>query len=53
MPDEALALLKQAVAKGYNDPAHLKQDTDLTALREREDFKKLLAQVEAQGKEKK
>jgi hypothetical protein len=45
---EALALLQQAVAKGYKNAAHMKQDKDLDALREREDFQKLLAELEKQ-----
>jgi hypothetical protein len=34
---------------GYKDVAHLKKDTDLDALREREDFKKLIAELEAKS----
>jgi eukaryotic-like serine/threonine-protein kinase len=48
--DRAMAWLTKAVAAGYKDAAHMKKDTDLDSLREREDFKKLLAEVEA-GKE--
>jgi hypothetical protein len=44
--DEAVALLKQAIAKGYKNAAHIKQEKDLDALREREDFKKLIAELE-------
>jgi hypothetical protein len=47
-----MKLLQQAVAKGYQDAAHLKQDTDLAPLRDREDFKKLLAEVEQQAEKK-
>ena len=43
----AVALLQQAVAKGYKDVEHLKKDDDLKALREREDFKQLVAELEA------
>jgi tetratricopeptide (TPR) repeat protein len=43
----AVELLHQAVQKGYKNAAHLKKDTDLDALRSREDFKKLLADLEA------
>jgi hypothetical protein len=50
--DEAMALLKQAVAKGYQNAAHMKQDKDLDALRDREDFKKLLAELEAGSRKK-
>jgi tetratricopeptide (TPR) repeat protein len=42
----AMALLQQAVAKGYRDVEHMKKDEDLEALRKREDFKKLLADLE-------
>jgi eukaryotic-like serine/threonine-protein kinase len=42
--DRAMAWLKQAVAAGFKDAAHMKQDTDLDALRGREDFWKLEAQ---------
>ena len=45
--DRAMAWLTKAVAAGYKDAAHMKKDTDLDALREREDFKKLLAEVVA------
>jgi tetratricopeptide (TPR) repeat protein len=46
----AVALLRQAVAKGWKDPKdieHMKKDEDLEALRGREDFQKLLAELEA------
>jgi tetratricopeptide (TPR) repeat protein len=48
--DLALAWLQQAVAAGYKDVAHLKKDTDLDPLRSRDDFKKLLAALEAEAK---
>jgi len=44
----AVELLRQAVAKGYKDIDRLKKDDDLKALRDREDFKKLLADLEKQ-----
>jgi hypothetical protein len=43
--DLAMAWLHKAVAAGYRNVEHMKQDKDLDALREREDFKKLLAEV--------
>ena len=49
----AVALLRQAFAKGYKDAAHMMTDTDLDALRGREDFKKLLAEMETAGGAKK
>ena len=45
--DEAMKMLRDAVAKGYKDAEQMKKDTDLDALREREDFKTLLAALEA------
>jgi serine/threonine protein kinase/tetratricopeptide (TPR) repeat protein len=46
LAQEAMALLEQAVARGYKNAAHMKQDRDLDALRERADFQKLLAKLE-------
>jgi hypothetical protein len=45
--EEAMALLRDAVQKGFNDAGHMKQDKDLDPLRGREDFKKFLAELEA------
>jgi hypothetical protein len=45
--DKAMAWLKQAVAAGYKNAAHMQKDKDLDALREREDFKKLMAELAA------
>jgi serine/threonine protein kinase len=42
----AVELLRRAVAKGFRDVAHMKKDTDLDSIRERDDFKKLLAELE-------
>jgi NAD(P)H-dependent FMN reductase len=39
--------LQQAVAAGYKNVAHMQKDTDLASLRAREDFKKLMAELEA------
>jgi serine/threonine protein kinase len=47
--DRAMPWLHQAVTAGYKDVAHLKKDTDLDALRERGDFKKLIAELEAKS----
>jgi serine/threonine protein kinase/tetratricopeptide (TPR) repeat protein len=44
--DRAMELLTLARAAGYKDAAHMKKDTDLDPLREREDFKKLIAELE-------
>jgi tetratricopeptide (TPR) repeat protein len=48
--DRALQALRQAVAKGYKDADHLKKDPDLDPLRGRDDFRKLLGEVEAAAK---
>jgi serine/threonine protein kinase/tetratricopeptide (TPR) repeat protein len=45
--DRAMALVHQAVKAGFNNAGHMKQNTDLASLRDREDFKKLLAQLQA------
>jgi tetratricopeptide (TPR) repeat protein len=45
--DQAMAWLKKAVAAGYKDVAHMEKDKDLDALRDREDFKKLLVELKA------
>jgi tetratricopeptide (TPR) repeat protein len=45
--DRAMNWLAQAVAAGFTDVARLDQDKDLDPLRDREDFKKLLADLQA------
>jgi hypothetical protein len=45
--DRAMELLRKAVKAGYNNAAHMKKDTDLDSLRDRVDFKQLIAEVEA------
>src|SRR5262249_25853728 len=50
--DRAMAWLKQAVAAGYKNASHMKQDKDLDALRDRADFTKLLAELQARPPEK-
>jgi eukaryotic-like serine/threonine-protein kinase len=45
--DLAMAWLHKAVDAGFSNASHVKQDNDLDALREREDFKKLIADLEA------
>jgi eukaryotic-like serine/threonine-protein kinase len=47
--DKAMTWLHKAVAAGYKDAAHMKKDADLDFLRDREDFKKLLAELEAKA----
>src|SRR5262249_9112834 len=48
--DAAMKLLRDAVSKGYKDVAHLKKDTGLEPLRQRDDFQKLVAELEGKGK---
>jgi tetratricopeptide (TPR) repeat protein len=50
--DAAMKLLGDAVAKGFKDAAKLKKDPALSPLRQREDFQKLLAELEAKAPEK-
>ena len=51
-PDKALADLRQAIAKGFNNLEWLKNDLRLAPLRSREDFGKLLEELERQEKSK-
>ena len=44
--DRAMEMLKQAVQAGWKDVAHIQQDTDLDPLRNRDDFKKLVEELE-------
>jgi tetratricopeptide (TPR) repeat protein len=48
--DAAMKLLRDAVSKGYKDVVHMKQDIALDPLRQREDFQKLVAGLERNGK---
>jgi serine/threonine protein kinase/tetratricopeptide (TPR) repeat protein len=47
--DRAMAWLKQAVGAGWSDAAHMATDRDLDAVRDREDFKKLLDEMKTRG----
>ena len=49
--DRAMTLLRQAVRAGFRDTASLRQDTALDPLRDRDDFKALLAQMQAKSKD--
>jgi serine/threonine protein kinase len=49
----AMDWLKKAVAAGFKEAGQFKTDTDLDALRQREDFKKLVAELEAASNDKK
>jgi hypothetical protein len=48
--DRAMAWLRRAVAAGFKDAAALERDRDLDALRERDDFRKLTAELAAKPK---
>jgi tetratricopeptide (TPR) repeat protein len=48
--DAAMKLLRDAVSKGYRGVAHMKTDTALDPLRRRDDFKKLMAELERRDK---
>jgi hypothetical protein len=41
-----MELLHKAMKAGFKDAAHMRKDTDLDPLRGREDFKKLIAELE-------
>ncbi len=43
--DRAMELLHKAVEEGWNDAKHTAKDPDLDPLRDRDDFKKLLADL--------
>jgi hypothetical protein len=45
--ERAVELLRLAVHKGFSDAGHLKRHADLDVLRGRDDFRKLLAELEA------
>jgi tetratricopeptide (TPR) repeat protein len=51
--DKAMSWLQKAVAAGWKNAAHMKKDTDLDALRDREDFRKVLAELEVKTEPKK
>ena len=44
--DRAVQLLQESVRKGYKDLALMKKDTDLDPIRDREDFQKILKDLE-------
>src|SRR5262245_3040802 len=48
--DAAMKLLRDAVSKGYKDVPHMKKDTDLDPLHQREDFLKLIAELDGKVK---
>ena len=48
--DSAIAALRQAIEKGAKEVAQIKTDKSLDPLRSRQDFKKLLVELEAKNK---
>jgi tetratricopeptide (TPR) repeat protein len=46
----AVALLRQAIGKGYRDRLYLREGTDVVSVRQRADFQKLLAGLEDEAK---
>jgi eukaryotic-like serine/threonine-protein kinase len=48
--DLAMDALRKAVAAGYRNAAHMKNDPDFRLLHERDDFEKLIAELEAKSK---
>lgn len=40
-----MELLHEAIKAGYKNASHIAKDTDLDSLRDREDFKKVLAEL--------
>ena len=49
--DQALSWLRKAVVAGYNDVTKLQRDKEWDVLREREEFRNLLVELQA-GQEK-
>jgi serine/threonine protein kinase/tetratricopeptide (TPR) repeat protein len=47
----AVAQLRRAIEAGYRDADHMKTDSDLDPLRQREDFRKLITELEASPKQ--
>ncbi len=50
--DRAMELLKSAIAAGYNKADSIAKDPDLDPLRVREDYKKLIAELEREAESK-
>ena len=46
---QAIELLRQAAAGGFKDVDHMKKDSDLDALRQRDDFKKFVAELQSKN----
>jgi hypothetical protein len=45
-----MKFLREAVSEGYKDVPNMKNDTDLDPLRQREDFQKLIAELEGKAR---
>jgi hypothetical protein len=45
-----MGFLRDAAARGYGHPAAMRTETDLDPLRARDDFRKLIVELEAQQK---
>jgi tetratricopeptide (TPR) repeat protein len=48
--EEAMAMLRDAVAQGYKDTDHIEADKDVDPLRSREDFKTLIVELTKKAK---
>ncbi len=48
--DQAMKLLREAVRRGFKDVPHMKKDSDLDPLRQRNDFQQLLTELDEKGK---
>jgi hypothetical protein len=51
--DRAMESLKKAIAAGYKNPDEINKESDFDALRDRDDFKKPVADLEKQTAKKK
>jgi hypothetical protein len=45
--DQAMAWLRVAVAKGYRDTTSIAKNKDLDVLRDRDEFKKVISELES------
>jgi tetratricopeptide (TPR) repeat protein len=48
--DQALKYLKDSIQNGYSDVEHIKKDTDLDSLRNNEEFKNIISELEKNPK---
>ena len=46
---EAVQMLRQAVAAGWSNPVHTSRDLDLIPLQDRDDFRRILAELFDRG----